>query len=299
MRILITGACGFIARALIAELENAHELRLLDRNRPEEATMFLPGVSERAFAPMETSWPFVQAEITDTDAIRRAVEGMDAVIHLAASVSGLAEIGVETFKANALGTFIALDAARRACVQRFLCASSINAFGTIYWRISGRPPVYTKMPLDEDFPPVPEDPYSLSKHVNELTCAAFTRAYGITAAAFRFAGVWTEEMYRKRLEERLPPTAAWSDDLYQWVHVKDIARGLRQALESPDLPGYGVYTLAAADTRCPEPTMELLQRFRPDLAASVETPLAGRETLMSIARARRAFGYDPQYRLGP
>jgi nucleoside-diphosphate-sugar epimerase len=180
-----------------------------------------------------------------------------------------------------------------------LCASSINAYGTIYWRISGQPVEYRRMPLDESFEPVPEDPYSLSKFVNELTCAAFHRAYGMRTAAFRFAGVWTEAMYQQRLQEGLAATQAWSDDLFQWVHVLDIATGLRQALEAPDLPGHGVYTLGAADTRCPEPTLEILQRFRPDLAANLTEPLPGRAPLMSIARARRAFGYNPQYRLGP
>ena len=131
------------------------------------------------------------------------------------------------------------------------------------------------MPLDEAFDPVPEDPYSLSKLVNEKTCAAYHRAYGMTTAAFRFAGVWSEERYRQKLAEGLPPTEAWSDLLYQWVHVTDVVRGLRQALEAPDLPGFGTYTLAAGDTQCPEPTMELLARFRPDLAATVDPLPAG------------------------
>ncbi len=299
MNVLITGACGMISRALIPELEGNHDLRLLDRTPPEEATVFVPGSADRAPAPLETGWPFVQAELTDVEAIRSAVEGMDAIVHLAASVTGLPEFGVETFRDNALGTFIVLDCARLAGVKRFLCASSVNAFGTIYWRLSGKPPEYTKMPLDETFRPVPEDPYSLSKYVNEETCAAFTRAYGITTAAFRFAGVWSVEMYEKRIEEGLFPTTEWNDDLFQWAHLHDIARGLRQAVEAEDLPAHGVYYLGAADTRCPEPTMETLERFRPDLAATVDPPLEGRASLISIEQARQAFGYDPQHRLGP
>lgn len=298
MKVLITGACGFLGRDLIAELEGSHELRLLDRNRPEEATMFRPGVSEGAPAPFSTPHHFTKAAITDANAIRSAVEGADAIIHLAASVTGLPEFGQGTFEANALGMFIVLDEARKAGVKRFLCASSINAFGTIYWRISGKPVEYDRLPLDESFPPVPEDPYSLSKYVNELTCAAFTRAYDITTAAFRFAGVYSVEAY-EAARQSLAPTENWSDDLFQWVHVKDIARGLRQALECHMLPAHGVYTLAAADTRCPEPSMQILERFRPDLAANLTRPLIGRQTLMSIDRARETFGYDPRFRLGP
>ena len=64
MKILITGACGMIARALVKELEPKHELRLLDRVPPSEATIFVPG-GARASAPITTDWPFVVAEHMD------------------------------------------------------------------------------------------------------------------------------------------------------------------------------------------------------------------------------------------
>ena len=297
LNVLITGACGFIGRNLIRELESKHTLRLLDQSRPEDATIF--SGSTRTAIPLETDWPFVQANITDEAAMRQAMEGMDAVIHLAGEPRGLPEIGVETFRDNALGTFVAINAAQQVGIQRFFCASSINAFGTFYWRLSGRPATYTKMPLDERFSPVPEDPYSLSKLVNEETCATYHRAYGMTTAAFRFAGVWSHQRYEEALDAGLSPTEAWSDDLYQWVHVTDVVAGLRKALETPDLPGFGVYTLGAGDTRCPEPTMELLRRFRPDLADTPDSPLVGRAPLLSIEHAQHTFSYTPSYRLGP
>ena len=296
MKVLITGACGFIGRQLIGELQACgHQLRLLDMTRPEEATVFRGG-DERAHIPLVTDWPFVQAHITDEEAMLAACCGMDAVINLAGEPRGLPEIGVATFSSNAMGTFVAIDTAHRAGVRRFMCASSINAYGTFYWRLSGEAPPYASLPLDETFKPVPEDPYSLSKLVNEETCAAYHRAYKMTTVAFRFAGVWNAERYRQIRADGLQPTTAWSDDLYQWVHVEDIARGIRQALEKEDLPGSGVYTLGAADTRCPEPTEELIARFRPELP--VTTPLPGRSPLLAIDAARQAFSYDPQCRLG-
>jgi len=182
-------------------------------------------------------------------------------------------------------------------VKRFLCASSVNAFGTFCWRLSGKPVVYDKMPLTEDFDPVPEDAYSLSKLFKEHTCTAFTRAFGITTATFRFSGVLGNDLYEE-FRSNLQPTEEWSDDLYQWVHVSDVATGLRQALECTELPEFGVYTLAAGDTRCPEPTMEILERFRPDLAKTLKRPLEGREPLLSIEKARKAFGYAPRFRIG-
>ena len=122
MKVLITGACGFIGRNLITELENqGHELRLVDMTRPEDATVFR-GRGERAHIPVKTDWPFVQAEITDEEAMLRSCGGMDAVVHLAGEPLGMPEIGVRTFRSNALGTFVIIDAAHRAGVSRFLCA---------------------------------------------------------------------------------------------------------------------------------------------------------------------------------
>jgi len=294
MKVLITGAAGGVARHVTAALEVDHELRLLDCVDPEEATIF--GGPVRQKLPLRTKWPYVRADILDEDAMLAACEGMDAMIHLAADPTGLPEHGKAIMTINVVGTYVAVDAARKAGLKRFFCASSINAFGTIYWRLSGRPSPYTSMPLTEDFKTVEEDPYSLSKRANEDTCAAFTRAYGITTAAFRFAGVRGPEA-SSRPAPALAPTTAWNDDLFQWVHAADIAGGLKAALESPTLPEFGVYTLSGPDTRCPEPTMEILEKFRPDLAVNLTEELPGRAPLMSITKARQTFGYEPKYRM--
>jgi UDP-glucose 4-epimerase len=299
MKIMITGACGFVARELIKELETrGHPLVLFDRVAPEEATLFWPGMPERIKSPLVTKWPFIQGEIIDPEAAAKAVQGSEAVVHLAAAVSGEPEKGIATMQANVCGTYVLLDAARRAGVKRLLCASSINTFGTFYWRLSGRPVVYSRLPLDETFEPVPEDPYSLSKLCNEHTCAAFTRAFGIKTAALRFAGMWNADQYEKAVSEAQAPTQAWAEDLFQWAHVSDIVTGIRQALEEPNLPDFGVYTLSGADTRCPEPTMELLQKFQPALAATLVSPVPGRTALLSIEKAQKTFGYSPKFRLG-
>ncbi len=296
MNVLITGACGMIARSLIPRLEKNHQVRLLDRVPPEQATMFTPGAGERRAAPLVTRLPFIVGDQLDEAVIAKAVAGVDAVIHLAAAVSGDPKVGVETFRSNAVGTYILADACRKAGTKRLLVASSINAFGCFYWRQSGRPPVHTQMPLDETYPSCVEDPYSLSKLVNEETLATFHRGFGLTTAAFRFAGVFSEEHYRNT-RANLRPTTAWADDLWQWVHVEDVAQGLTQALEAPSLPGFGVYALGAADTTRPEPTLELLQRFRPDLACNLKEPLPGRAPLLSIRKAAETFGYQPKYRM--
>lgn len=300
MKILITGACGFVARGLIKQLEErGHQLVLLDRINAEDATVFWPWIPEgRKKLPLVTKWPYIKAEIVDSEAMLRNLQGVDAVIHLAAAVSGDPEQGIATMHANVCGTYIVLDAARRAGVRRAVSASSINVFGTFHWRLSKEPVKFATMPLDETFDPEYGDPYSLSKHCNELTCAMFARAYGMTTASLRFAGIWNGELYDKVRSAPLAPTEAWSDHVYQWVHVDDVVTGIRQAVEAPNLPPYGAYTLGAADTCAPENTMDLLRKFKPDLAEKVTSPLPGRTPLLSIRKAQENFGYSPKYRLG-
>ena len=139
MKVLITGACGFIGRVLIDELGESHDLTLLDRVQPSDATTFVPGSGSRPLNLCKRNLPFIQAELTDAEAMRAAIKGQDAIVNLAGSPYGNPEIGVDTFRTNALGTFVVLDAARLGGVKRVLCASSINAFGTFYHRLSGKP----------------------------------------------------------------------------------------------------------------------------------------------------------------
>ena len=299
MKVLITGACGWVGRELTKVLAEAgHTLRLTDIADPAEATMFVPGREGRVKAPIKLDWPFVRADLCDGTAMLAACEGMDAVVHLGTVPSGLYDHGKEVMQASVVGTWVVMDAARREGVGRMCYASSVNAYGTFYWRVSGKASVYTTMPLREDeFAPVPEDPYSLGKYFNELTAASFHRAFGGKYAGFRFAGLWTEELYRQRLENP-EPTKEWSDGLYQWVHYADEVAGIRKALECPTLPECDVYLLGAADTTQPESTMEILHRFRPDLVRTMKSEIAGRGALVSIDRAKVAFGYAPIHRLG-
>ena len=81
------------------------------------------------------------------------------------------------------------------------------------------------------------------------------------------------------------------------MHVYDIVAGIRKALECPDLPAHGVYTLSGPDMRIADLTMEFLWKYRPDLAETVDPPLAGKEPLLSIRKARQTLGYSPKYGL--
>jgi UDP-glucose 4-epimerase len=299
--VAITGAGGAIGRRLTARLAEVHDLVLIDSVAPENASVYdptSPGV--RRAAPIVPDWPYHQVDILELDGLVSALSQVDAVVHLAGSPTGEWDNAIEIMRVNALGTMSVHEAARRSSVRRVVTASSINAFGSFFWRVSDEPPVRERLPLAEDEGRIPEDPYSLSKGVAEDIGATYSRAFGMETVALRFAGVWSPERYETAVTSGLPQTTAWADDLFQWVHVDDVVDGLALSLTAPFTEPFsaaGAITLSAADTKAPEPTLELIRRYRPELETHLREELPGRASLLSIARARSVLGYAPRFAL--
>lgn len=297
MRIAITGAAGWLGRYVTTALEPAHEIVLIDNIAPDEATIFDPASpGGRKRVPLAPRWPYHQVDIRDEAGMKVALEGIEVVIHLAAWPTGAWDLARSTMSTNVMGTFNVFETGRALGVRRIVSASSINAFGTFFWRVSGLAPVRRCLPLVEDEPVVPEDPYSLSKAATELLSATYVRAFPMEAVNLRFAGVWSEQKYAEAHERGLPPTQTWADDLFQWVHPLDVAQAVTKAALGDRVVALPI-TVAAPDTRAAEPTMDLLAKFRPELVPHLREPLPGYATLLSIARARTFLGYQPAYTL--
>lgn len=297
MKIMITGAAGWLGRKVTARLEHDHELLLTDAADPAEATIFdgtAPGGRRRV--PLQTDWPYLRADLSDTARLERFARGADAVIHLAAIPVGDWNILMPTMQTNVMGTTGILELVRTLGIRRFVNASSINAFGTFFWRVSGLDPIRRELPLTEDERPTPEDPYSLTKFLTEEVGHAYHRAFGIEVVNLRFAGVLSDQRYQKMITDGLPPTEAFPVDLGQWVHEEDVAAGIVLAATVPTVTSAPT-VLGAGDTRLPEPTMQIIHRFRPDLEPYLTEPLPGRAPLLSITRARARLGYQPQFSL--
>lgn len=295
MKILITGAAGWLGRRVVAQLEPDHELLLTDAVDPAEATIFdgsAPGGRRRV--PLEPDWPYLRADLSDSEALQQFVGQAEVVIHLAAIPVGDWDILIPTMQTNVMGTVKLLELVRSSGVRRFVNASSINAYGTFFWRVSGLEPVRRELPLTEDEKPMPEDPYSLTKFLTEEIGHSYHRAFGIEVVNLRFAGVRSHESYEQAMRQGLPPTQAFPADLGQWVHEDDVAAGIRLAATVPTVLSAPI-VLGAGDTRLPEPTMEIIRRLRPDLEPYLTEPLPGRAPLLSITRARTRLGYEPKF----
>jgi nucleoside-diphosphate-sugar epimerase len=254
MRILVTGAAGRIGRAASRELAAAgHTVRATDiKPLPDE----------------EESSSLL--DVTDGDAVLRAVEGMDAIVHLAYGADRQDKTAADIhphFDVNAKGTYFLLWAAARHKLKRFVYTSTFSVFGTI--------PEIARGGFDENSPPMLRSLYGLTKRFGEEICEFFARNRGLSVVCLRLGGVADPEEWEwwKRYDLAQHRQLGRAPELYPFfrelrTHVDDVAQAIRLAVEA-DLSGYELFHIAAEH----------------------------RDTVSSIDRARRVLGFRPQHRI--
>ena len=170
MKVLVTGGAGFIGSNLAdAFLAAGHEVRVLD----DLSTGFVENVPHQA--------DLIEGDVSDVEAVTKAVDGVELVIHLAAhrAVLRSVEDPLTTDTANTHGTLIVLKSALDAGVRRVVYASSSSVYGL-------NPP----MPTSETAPPRPLSPYGVTKLAGEHYCRVFAELYGMETVAFRYFNVF-------------------------------------------------------------------------------------------------------------
>ena len=306
MRILLTGGAGNMGRLAAAELSSmGHEVVLFDRHRPEDAPQ-----------PWRTDLAVEVGELWDPAAVDRAFlrARPEAVVHLGgnplasdhprAAYRGGGIYGQyravprdDTFRSNVLGTYYVLDRAAQAGVRRVVAASSFYVLG-IGNRISGSPWLPEYLPVDEAHPIRPEDSYSLSKLLDEEMYAAYARAYGMTAVALRFAGVYyrhsPEPPGRRFQNQPTPPTDPRSvENLWVYVDGRDAALAVRLSVEAAGLDPFEAFYIASGRSirGSPKQTFGACYPSFAHLAAELDEW----ETLLSFEKAQRVLGYEPRH----
>jgi len=282
MRILVTGSHGHIGKPFVAAAQAVgHTVRTFDR--PEEA--------------LESAPEHVSGDICDIAAVRAAMQGVDAVVHLASLASHRRGKGEDVLRINVEGTWNVLFACVDAGVRRAVCFSSINALGCAG---GYRPAVH--LPIDDAYPRHPMTPYHLSKHLGEETCRSFSDRHGIVTICLRPVFVAGEQ-------RRLRPvsTAAENDqraekvkvEYWAYVDMPDVCDATLRSLTVEGVT-HDAFLLTAADTMMDTPTAELVQRYYPDTPwpkVSMEAYLAGNpyRSLMDCSHAKEVLGWVPQH----
>lgn len=269
-RILITGGAGFIGRHLASALLAAGKrVRVLDCLVEQ-----VHGAGAAAEPLLDPAIEFIAGDVRDRAAVAGALQGVDAVVHLAAEVGvGQSMYAIERYvSVNELGTAILLECLLARRVRRIVVASSMSIYGEGLYRGSdGRlvedaarcalpagswDPVdaegrrLTPVPTPEWKRPALASIYAINKYVQERMILTTARAYGMEAVALRLWNVYGPgqalsnpytgvlAIFASRLlNGRRPLVFEDGRQMRDFVHVSDVAAAFRRALDEPAAAG--------------------------------------------------------------
>ena len=327
--ILVTGGAGFIGSHLADRLlEQGYRVRVLDA--------LVEQVHGDADRPeyLSEDVELQLGDVRDKDTVLRALEGVDAVVHLAARVGvgqSMYEIR-EYMGANSLGTAVLLEALLERSVGKLLVASSMSIYGEgLYSPV--QPAERTRADLEarrwdpvgpdgETLTPLPtpetkaaanSSVYALSKYDQERLCLVFGAAYDVPAVALRFFNVYGPRqalsnpytgvlaIFASRLLNDRPPL------LYEdggqrrdFVHVSDVTRACLLALERGGADGTALNIGSGESVTVREIGEKLAdvlgKEIRPEVTGKFR---AGdiRHCFADISRAEDLLGYAPEVEL--
>ncbi len=331
--VLITGGAGFIGSHLTDELLAAgYRVRILDSLIEQ---VHGHGCIRPDYLAPEAE--LLVGDVRDPQAVAAALEGMDAVVHLAALVGvGQSMYQIRDYvDVNETGTATLLQALIARPVQRLLVASSMSVYGEgLYRRPDGRVSwggereaarlragawemfdadgtVLEPVPTPETKPATLASVYALGKFAQERQCLLVGRAYGMPTVALRFFNVYGRRqalsnpytgvlaIFASRLLNGRPPVV-FEDGLQRrdFVHVSDISRACRLALEVPEAAGE-VFNIASGRQHTVLQVAQMLAELFG--AAGLPPEITGRyrqgdirHCFADIAHAERILGYRPE-----
>ena len=275
-RVAVTGAAGQLGRAVVRHLrESGWDVLALDRRTPDDDGEFLA------------------VDLTDYGQVLPALSGgvdehgpVEAVVHLAAIRAPGLVPNAATFANNVPSTYNVFSACRAAGIRNVVWASSETVLGLPF----DTPPPYA--PVDEEYTPRPESTYSLGKTLEEEMARQFCRwDPQLKMIGLRFSNVMDPEDYQRFPDFDSDPHARrWN--LWGYIDARDGAQAVRRALDH-QAAGADVFVIANADTVMSRSSTDLMAEVFPGV--EVRGNLGEHETLLSIDKARRVLGYEPEH----
>lgn len=280
-RVVVTGATGKLGRAVVAHLRAVGvDALAVDRAGGRD--------------PRDVNGEFLLVDLTDYGQVVEAFTGgadehaggVDAIVHLAAIPAPGLMSNATTFANNSAATYNVFAAARAAGIKRVVWASSETVLGLPF----DTPPPYA--PVDEEYAPRPESTYSLNKALEEEMARHFCRwDPELVMVGLRFSNVMDVEDYAPFPSfDADPRLRRWN--LWGYIDARDGAQAVERAL-AYDQPGADVFVIANADTVMTRSSASLMAEVYPGV--EVRKELGEHETLLSIDKARRVLGYEPQH----
>ena len=291
MRYVVTGGAGFIGSNTVDELV-----------RRGETVIVLDDLSsgkEDNLAEVRSKISFIKGSITDLEAVRKAMQSADYVIHLAArtSVPRSVKDPIDTNKINVEGTLNVLVAARDAKVKRVVFAASSSAYGET-----------PTLPKVETMQPEPISPYGVAKYAGELYAQMFGRVYGLENVSLRYFNIFgprqdpdspysgvLAKFCTAFLEKTQPLVFGDGEQSRDFTFVENAVSANLLACEAPNASGK-VFNVGTGTRVTLNQTLALLANLtgnQPEI--KYEPPRDGdiRDSQADITQARAILNYEP------
>ncbi|MFA6092504.1 MAG: SDR family oxidoreductase [Elusimicrobiota bacterium] len=288
---LVTGGAGFIGSHIAEELvRQGKKVRVLDN--------FSTG-KESHIKAIRSKIDLVRGDIRDLKTCRKALKGVDYVIHQAAirSVPKSVDRPTDSHEANATGTLNMLIASNEAKVKRFVYASTSSAYGDT-----------SLFPQREEHSPRPVSPYAASKLCGEHYCKCFTKNFGLQTIALRYFNVFgprqdPESLYSAVIPKFMEQAYLGKTLEVHWdgkqsrdfTHIDNVVQAnIRAALSKK---GVGeTFNIANGKTYSLLDVIGVIEKLCGRKLKRHHTPMRQgdvRKTYADISKARRLLGYKP------
>ncbi|HYT66178.1 MAG TPA: SDR family oxidoreductase [Vicinamibacterales bacterium] len=288
---LVTGGAGFIGSHISEELvRRGHAVRVADS--------LITG--KRSNLAHLQRIEFLEGDLADEAFAKRAVEGMEYVLHQAAipSVPRSVNDPLTTNRANVDATLNVLVASRDAGVKRLVFAGSSSAYGNT-----------PTLPKREDMPSNPLSPYALQKVIGEQYMQMFTRLYGLETVSIRYFNVFGPRQDPSSpysgvisvfatalIENRSPKIHGDGEQTRDFTYVANVVDGVLRACDAEGASGEVINVATGGRISL----NELFRTMRELIGATADPtylearPGDVRDSQADIAKAKRILGYTPK-----
>ena len=272
--IVVTGAAGRLGRRVVQ--------LLAARNREVLATDRL----EADDLPAE----FVRCDLGDARAVDDILQGAESVIHMGAIPGPLRAEPRVIFENNVTADFNVMMSAAELGLRRVVFSSSAFGMG---WAHDGNAFVPLYLPLDEEHPMMPFEPYGLTKQVGEDIGRMIARNSATTVVSLRFTNVALPEVQAEFPWPAPTPENPLTLVMWAYADARDVAEAHVLALDA-EIEEYEAFMLAQPSSRFSEPTIDLVKNNFGD-RVEIREGLEGVASVISTQKAQRLLGWRPRY----
>ncbi|MBI4979663.1 MAG: NAD(P)-dependent oxidoreductase [Spirochaetes bacterium] len=287
MNITLTGAAGNLGSVVCRKLvESGYTVHATD-------------ISYRSDLPVKID----VADLLDISSCYRVLESAEAVVHLANHPSFQGREAQRIHNENVSMNFNIFEAARQMGIKNIIFSSSVQVFvGDRHWdEKKETESSLPYLPVDGNVPPLPGNPYAISKNAAEITLRYLSRHWGMNCTALRFPFLidpeWLEHIreHRKRHGRSGPWPGQNIDEVFTYLLMTDAA-SLIDAILRAKLTGFRTYFPVALDHSVETPVSEMIAKYFPKVPLRI--PAGEIKHLVDISAITNDTGWTPVRVLG-